>query len=225
MNKIYKLKPIPKSKPQTLEMMEKFKKEPFLHEIFIGKILGDACINKTGNLCFSQSVKQKDYVEHCFDLFKSYIRPNRQIKSYMNKRNDKLHEILSFETCAIFKDYLPLFYKNEEITNRRIKIIPSNISEMLTARAIAYWFMDDGCYYSTNRVMLCTHSFTLEENTLLSEVLNKKFSLKCSLISVKQPKNPNYNWYPLIIEKSYDLKDLIKAYLLPSFNYKFTGKK
>lgn len=152
MEKIYKLKPIPKSKPQTLELMGKFKKEPFLTEIFIGKILGDASINKTGNLCFSQSVKQKDYVEHCFDLFKSYIKPNSNIRSYMNKRNGKEHEILSFETCAIFKEYLPifprfLFWKNkdEEITNKRIKIIPSNIDEMLTARGIAYWFMDDGC--------------------------------------------------------------------------------
>lgn len=50
MEKKFLYKPIPKSKPQTLAMIEKFKTETELNEIVIGKILGDGCINKTGNL-------------------------------------------------------------------------------------------------------------------------------------------------------------------------------
>jgi hypothetical protein len=154
--------------------------------------------------------------------------------------NGKEHEILSFETCAIFKEYLPifprfLFWKNrdEEITNKRIKIIPSNIDEMLTARGIAYWFMDDGCYYSSSKIMFCTQAFTtynptawgftLEENNLLSKVLQKKFSLDCSVIQVKQPKKENQFWYPLIVKKNKKLTELLELYLLPSFNYKLSG--
>lgn len=221
MEKIYKQKRIPKNTTKTIQLIEKYKTEKFLNEVFIGKILGDATINKTGNLCIAQGVQQKDYVEHCFDLFISYIRPGRKIYSYMNKRKGKLHEILSFETCAIFKEYLNIFYRYEEGTNKRIKIIPNNIGDYLTLRSLAYWIMDDGCFYTNTKLAICTHSFTLEENLLLIEVIQNKFSLPCSLLKTKQSINKELYWYYLSINDSSLLWELVKDYILPSFYYKF----
>lgn len=220
MEKKYLYKPIPKSKPQTLALIEKFKTEKELNEITIGKMLGDGSINKTGNLCFSQSVKQKDYIEYCFQLFQSYIRPNRSIRSYMNKRKGKEHEILSFETCAIFKDLLSVFYIYEEGTNKRIKVIPKNIADWLTLRGLAYWIMDDGCNRG-NKVVLCTHSFTLEENKLLSSILMKKFSLVCSVEQLKNHNTEGAFWYVIKIHNTKLLWTQVKEFILPSFYYKF----
>lgn len=220
MEKKYKILPIPKSKPQTLALIEKFKTEKELNEISIGKILGDACINKTGNLCFSQSVKQRDYIEHCFQLFRSYIRPNRNIKSYMNKRKGKEHEILSFETCAIFKELLSVFYIYEKDTNKRIKVIPKNIGDWLTLRSLAYWIMDDGCNRG-GKVVLCTHSFTLEENQFLVSILEKNFSLVCNIVQLKNHNKEGAFWYVIKIIDTQLLWSKVKQYILPSFYYKF----
>lgn len=220
MEKVYKLKGIPKSTPKTIELTKKFQMDTLLNEVFIGKILGDASINKTGNLCISQGIAQKEYIEHCFTLFKNYIRPGRQINSYMNKRKGKLHEILSFETCAIFKEYLPLFYRYEENTNKRIKIIPENIGEMLTLRSLAYWIMDDGGYKS-GRVTLSTHSFTLQENIFLATIIENKFSLDCTIVQVSNHNKIGDYWYVIKINDTSLLWSLVQEYILPSFYYKF----
>lgn len=42
-----------------------------------------------------------------------------------------------------------------------VKIVPSNISELLTPRALAYWIMDDGGKGSYGETILHTRSFTL----------------------------------------------------------------
>lgn len=52
----------------------------------------------------------------------------------------------------------------------------------LTARGLAYWFMDDG---NKKTFYLNTHAFTPQENIILCEILNKKFSLHCCLAKNK----------------------------------------
>lgn len=104
---------IPKDNKNTKIIKEQFKKETILQEIAIGKILGDGCISKTGNLNFCHSVKQIEYIEHCYDLFKNYTKSG--IKLFKNKRKDKTHNILAFDTKAIFKKELSIFYIYDEI--------------------------------------------------------------------------------------------------------------
>ena len=59
-----------------------------------------------------------------------------------------------------------LFYNVDE-NKRRKKRVPENIHELLTARADAYWFMDDGTcksYKSKNRTYVFnTQSFPKED--------------------------------------------------------------
>ena len=59
-----------------------------------------------------------------------------------------------------FKFYYDLFYPANPGCRRK-KRVAENIWELLTARALAYWFMDDGSYTSNkNRTsMFSTHSF------------------------------------------------------------------
>jgi hypothetical protein len=47
------------------------------------------------------------------------------------------------------------------------KIVPLNIGELLTPIGLAYWIADEGCFCkSSQRVILCTESFTLKEVNL-----------------------------------------------------------
>ena len=95
---------ITKNNKNTIKIIQEFKNENKLQEIAIGKILGDGYIRNTGNLNFCQSIKQKEYIEHCYELFKKYTTSG--IKINLNKRNQKIHQILYFETKAIFKEEL-----------------------------------------------------------------------------------------------------------------------
>lgn len=196
-----------------------FKKELILQEIAIGKLLGDGSIDKTGNLVFSHSVKQREYIEHCYEMFKNFTKSG--IKLNLNRRKDKIHEILYFVTRAVFKDWIPMFYRYDEVNKKRIKVLPNNIEELLTLRALAYWIMDDGAYSSG--LIICTHSFTCEEVTILKEILEKKFNLKCKISTQKNPKNVNIVWYIIKIkpESMPLLWELVKIYILPSMKYKF----
>lgn len=99
-----------------------------------------------------------------------------------------------------------------------VKFIPLNLEELITARSLAYWIMDDG-YKSGNGFYLCTESFTLEENHKLSKILVNKFNLKCGI-----HKHTNgYRLYIFSTSKDKLLK-LIQPYLINHFYYKFDLK-
>lgn len=209
---------IPKNNKNTIKIIQEFKNEKKLQEIAIGKILGDGHIRSTGNLNFCQSIKQKEYIEHCYELFKKYTTSG--IKINLNKRNQKIHQILYFETKAIFKEELQIFYKYDEINKKRIKIIPKNIDKLLTPIGLAYWIMDDG-YYDNPNLNLCTHSFTESEVIQLKIVLEEKFNLKCK-IRQEKIRDTNLFWFLLIIKKESmpTLISLIEKFIIPPMKYK-----
>lgn len=222
MEKIYKLEKIPKSNKKTLNLVAKFQQEKELQEIVIGKILGDGSITKTGNLNFYHGAKQKEYIEHCYALFFNFTKQKGVIATpRLRKQDGKKHDCLYFETCAIFKEYMPLFYKYEENTNQRIKIIPNNLENLLTARSLAYWIMDDGAKTGKN-LILCTHSFSLEENKFLIKILETKFALNCKLQTQKKPNSKEKEvWFYIQINNVDYLWNLVKEYIHPSMQYKF----
>lgn len=54
--------------------------------------------------------------------------------------NGKTHQCIYFNTLTYeaFNYYHELFYKDKK------KMVPLNIKELLTAKGLAYWVMDDG---------------------------------------------------------------------------------
>lgn len=94
---------------------------------------------------------------------------------FLNKRTNKVYTSIDFHTYSLpcFNYYYDLFYVNG------VKIIPLNISELLTPAGLAYWAMDDGTKHS-NGFDLSTHSFSLTEVKLLIKVLKENFDLNCT---------------------------------------------
>ena len=66
---------------------------------------------------------------------------------------------------------------------RRKKRVPKNISELLTPRALAYWFMDDGSYTSKkNRTYrLNTQYFPFGDQQRLLEALKINFDIDATI--------------------------------------------
>jgi hypothetical protein len=190
-----------------------------LKEIIIGLLLGDLHAEKRNLNCntrlqFKQSNKNKDYIEHLFTLFKSYCgSPPKPTTWFDNRINrNKLYSSVKFWTLSLpcFNIFKELFY-----TSTGVKILPVNLSELLTAKGLAYWLMDDG-YNSVNGFYFCTESYTLIENEKLVKILKEKFDLDCGV-------HKHTNGYRLYVFSSSKNKllELVKPYLLKHFYYKF----
>jgi len=128
---------------------------------------------------------------------------------YVQKYDNKIYEAYRFGTYG-FTSFLwlyKLFY-----TNSKIKIIPTNIIDLLTPLAIL--IMDDGTYKKPG-VRIATNCFTKKEVELLKLALETKFNIKSTL-------HKNNNKYQLYIkqESMCILKELILPYIVSSMFYK-----
>jgi hypothetical protein len=150
------------------------------HDIIIGLSLGNLYIRreyKNARLMFEQGLIHESYILHLYDLFKDYCNSS---PAYSDRKPDsctgKIYFRITFNTYSLpcFNYYYDLFYKD------RVKTIPLNIGELLTARSLAYWAMDDG-NKKGNGFHLNTHSYTLSEVELLIKVLKQNFNLNCSI--------------------------------------------
>ncbi|BDC33821.1 hypothetical protein EMPS_mp08 (mitochondrion) [Entomortierella parvispora] len=184
-------------------------------EILIGLLLGDAHVSKVNTknsrFLFEQGEIHRDYLFHLYDLFKDYCKTEPKISSKFDKRTNKTYSRVKFSTLTspLFNYYHDLFYLNGN------KIIPANLGELLTARSLAYWAMDDGNKTGTG-FRLNTQSFTKDENLFLMKILKDNFNLDCTLnIHSKDL----YRIY--ITTKSMPkFKDLVSPYFHESMMYK-----
>jgi hypothetical protein len=163
-------------------------------EILIGTLLGDSNLQtfsknkKSYRLRFLQSFNQKDYIDHLYEIWKNWVLTPPKISKYLDKRTNKEYSRISFNTKTdpVFKPYGDMFYKQDKESNKLIKILPNSeiLSELLTDRGLAYWFMDDGSRVSKNvkSMRICTDSFTEEEVLILINILKIKYNLNCSPI-------------------------------------------
>jgi hypothetical protein len=110
--------------------------------ILVGLLLGDAHLQKrsvTSNarLHFVQSIKFLPYFYDIYDIFKIYCTPNfkpsiKHISAV--SKGERKYQCIGFTTRQLpcFNELQELFYNNE-----KIKKIPLNIEELLTAEGLA----------------------------------------------------------------------------------------
>ncbi len=125
---------------------------------------------------------------------------------------NKTYSSIKFQTLSLpcFNKYRELFYNSEGV-----KIIPSDLENLLTHVSLAYWIMDDG-YGSGKGFYICTESYSFIEHKLLVKIMKKKFNLDCGIHKITNG-NRLY-FYGSSKEK---LKVLTMPYLLSHFQYKF----
>jgi hypothetical protein len=187
---------------------------PFLHEVIIGKMLGDLHAERPSpkhntRLSFKQSIVQNEYISHLWQLFSAYCTSPPIIRAYLESRENKapFTKVSRFNTCSLacFNIYRVMFYVDG------VKIIPSDIGEHITAVSLAYFFMDDG-YKSRGGFYFCTESFTAQDLGIFLLVLHNKFWLDATLHSTGRV---------YIMSTSRDLFiSLVKPHMLPMFYYK-----
>ncbi|OAX35769.1 LAGLIDADG homing endonuclease type 2 [Rhizopogon vinicolor AM-OR11-026] len=190
-----------------------------LIEILLGLMLGDLYAekikpNSNTRLQFKQSIKNKVYIEHLYSIFKDYCKSNPKVNYSIDNRLGKkeLNVSIKFWTQSLpcFNQFRELFYDDSGK-----KFIPLNLEEIITARSLAFWAMDDG-YKSANGFYFCTESYTLEDNHKLSKILKNRFNLECGV-----HKHTNGHRLYVFSSSRDKLLDLVKPYLIDHFYYKF----
>ena len=158
-------------------------------DIIIGTILGDSSLER-----YERSINSRlridrtfpHHAEYTMHLFSHLINLcGKGPKVYIRKpdlRNNKIYSSIQFKTLALpsLNYYKDLFYKDGK------KIIPANIGDFLTARALAYWIQDDGTADTRGGITLCTDSFRELEVWILIATLKQNFNLDCNKHFKKQ---------------------------------------
>lgn len=187
-------------------------------EILIGTILGDAHIamlKTAARLEITHSEKQKEYVLWKHTEFKRLTRAMPRLVKIEDARYGKTYRQWRFATSAA--DWCTalhrIFYRE------RIKIVPENISDLLTSSlGLAVWFMDDGGRRNDSYgLFLNTLSFTLPEHELLRACLRKNFSLETRVHWIQD----GYRLYiPSKCAKHFC--ELVYPHLIPLMHYKLS---
>lgn len=189
-------------------------------EILVGGLLGDLSLtrgkpNHNARLAVRHSTGQTDYANHLFEVFKAFCTPNLKpvLVSFFDKRTNQQYFNISFFTRSLpcFNYYRDLFYPNG------VKVVPSNIGEILTARGLAYWAMDDG-YKDRNAFRFATESFSLSDVELLIKVMKENFDLDCSINTVK---SKYYRIY-VSVHSMDKFRSLVSPFFIPSMMYKLS---
>lgn len=165
--------------------------------------------------------------------FYSVGLPRRGVDSQLSKSEDQLrceikskleNNLSSFSTEGCSRLRLPqrgckYVYK---------KKVPKNIHKFLTARALAYWYMDDGSISEAewknkvNSFIFCTESFSKKDNLILKSALERNFNLKVTL-QRKGAKKEAFRLY-ISAESGLVFKNLISPYIHSSMLYKLNPR-
>jgi hypothetical protein len=181
-------------------------------EVLAGLLLGDAHLETQNNgrtyrIKLEYSVKQRKYAGHLYGLFEEWILTPPQ------EKHDGSHNNIWFQTLShsAFRYYAHQFY------TKGVKSVPVNVHRFLTARSIAYWFMDDGSMKSreSKGVLLNTQCFGRNDVQRLIAVLRTRFDLEAN----ERRQREGYQIY--ISGRSFErFKSLVGPHIHPSMLYK-----
>ena len=200
-----KLKDFQGSRRQAIPITQEQK------EYIFGTMLGDGNLRLLGkhkNTVFGRtnhSLKQLSYCAHKQEILYNLTYSVKQHEVY-NKDYNKIYQKCYF--C--FKpntELLPFYYNF--YGNHNIKDIPQDLS-LLTPKALAWWFMDDGYASSGCSISIATCSFSLEGLLRLKDFLKKTYDLNIEIqkdFKIYFHKESAIKFYNLT--KDYIIKDML----------------
>ena len=205
-----------KSKRLTDLERSQFTLSDELKQILVGLLLGDLYAIKrytNARLRFKQGIVHKDYLMHLYEIFSDYCSTAPKINNPApDKRTGTVYKGIYFNTKSLpcFNELYNLFYPEG------VKVVPSNIFELLTPLGLAYFISDDGTFTNSSKIVkLCTEGFIESDIDLLIQVLEQKFNLVCR----KEKRGKSFR----IVIKNQSLetlRKLISSHLHSSMLYK-----
>lgn len=203
-------------------------------DALIGELLGyghlrgtrkDQKGNIKGNCHFAITLKSYDHVFYLWKEIYSYICTETPIRPWPKAHTGKTPSQYAFSSKSLvsFSENHKQWYILNEETKKFTKIVPLNISKLLTSRGLAHWLMGDGYWNTADKtVVICTDNFTEIEVELLIKTLKDNFDL----LATKRRRikaNKEVCWRIRFSSKSENitkLRTLVEPYFIPSMYYK-----
>lgn len=184
----------------------------FQKDAVVGTMLGDSCMERAksthnARLRFDQTFpNHASYLTYLYVLFINLCSKCPRVNTRKaDSRTGNVYSTISVKTNAFpcFNYYHNLFY------SEGVKVVPANIAVLLTARALAFWIMDDGGKGSYGVTILHTNSFTLTDVKLLQSALLSNFQLRTRLIQRTPGK-----WAIVIpVRQTVSLREIVAPYM------------
>lgn len=178
-------------------------------EVILGSLLGDGSLKihpqyKNARFSFRHSVKQKEYFFWKIKQLKEisgekcwWIQNNNELGG------DKLrYQSLAFESLTSLYE---LTHKGQRLHIRRKWL------NMLTSLSLTIWWLDDGSLITNGRRgVLCTDSFSYEEQKLMARYLYKVWDVKVAIGKIQREwKDKQIEYYRLWIRSSKELQKFL----------------
>ena len=185
--------------------------------IIVGALLGDSSISKNGEINFTHSLKQLEYLNFKYDLLKDLDLSENKSYSRYDKRVNRYYHYSTFriKSLNIFKKWRNFLYIPK-------KIITKDILKYYNAQAMAIHYMDDGTMSNPHKVKyhsFATDGFDLDSINLLKNHIEKEFNLKCRL-SIAGANRDKYQIFISGKESNLLFEKIIKPYCCKSMYYK-----
>lgn len=198
---------------------------PHQFDVIIGSLLGDArleCRSKgkrypvSARLRTHQGDKQKDYVFWKYEVLKNLVSEGpRRVKTWHDPKRNKDHYSWYFHTKTLIE--LGNIYHHFYHEGR--KILPKDIFEFLSHRALAIWFMDDGSN-TKESYTISTHNFLFEEQQRIIEFLQKQYNISATIVKDRSKFKIRIGGHDY-----QKLTEIIEPHIIPSMIYKICNPR
>ena len=204
-------------------------------DLIVGSLLGDGNMQTfTKGRTWRYRALQKDahllYLEYKYKLLQGLCSTGIIPGEAVDERTGKTYKRNFFNTRveSCLKHYANLFYTYDPNSDSFVKDVPKNIAKMLTPRAVAILYQDDGALKwrgHSNAMRICTESFSLEGNKRLQSALWDLYGIKTTL-GPKKKKGVVVGYRINIPEASASaFTNLISPYLVDCMKYKVSDGK
>jgi LAGLIDADG DNA endonuclease family len=183
-------------------------------------LLGDGSLGipyKRAQLVIEQ--KDREFVQLLWEKFDSIgiVGAIPFHRFQLDKRTGKTYESYRFSsfTLPYLTELHSIWYKKNN--GKNVKIIPSNIEELLTPIALAYWLASDSGFNKKHGILvISTESFLFEEVQILSSILQKKYNIHNTI------NTHGKNKFVIRIAKSSmgSLQTIVTPFFPPSMKYR-----
>jgi hypothetical protein len=148
-----------------------------LLDIAVGQLLSDAFADKSSptsntRLTWSFGSNYKQYAEFIANLFNDYCNKGVYPVNVVAKKGGDSYVNYRLKTASlpIFNALYDMFYVLDSNTNKRVKIVPLNIIDLMSPITLAHLIMGDGGFNKDmNIVRIYTYNFTFDDCNLLAD--------------------------------------------------------
>lgn len=201
-----------------------------LLDVAVGQLLSDAFADKSSptsntRITWSFGSNYKEYAQFIADLFSEYCNKGVYPVSVVAKKEKGASRYKNYRlktaTLPIFNELYDMFYVLDPNTNKRVKIVPININDLISPIVLAHLIMGDGGYNKDiDIVRVYTYNFTFDDCNRLADSISN-MGVKTQVKYDRQTKN-GVNQYILKIDRSQleILRNIVIPHMFVSIYYR-----